>query len=53
MSFSAVKHTKTPMRNRLSTKILDSLVRVKMDGPNTPPWDPLPLKWESTRKEAS
>ena len=48
--FSAVKRIKTPMRNQLCTRILDFLVRVTMDGPNTPSWDPMPaaLKWEST-----
>ena len=47
--FSAVKCIKTPMRNWLCTRILDSFVRVTMDGPNTPLWNPLPaaLKWES------
>ena len=48
--FSDVKCIKTLVRNRLCTRILDSLVRVTMGGPNTPSWDPLlaTLKWELT-----
>ena len=50
--FSSVKRIKTPLRNRLLSTTLDSLVRTTMDGPDLNDFDPIPVakEWESKRK---
>lgn len=47
--FSTMTRTKTPLRNRLTTSMLDNLIRISMDGPDSGQWDPVPaaLKWKS------
>ena len=47
--FSTMNRIKTTLRNRLSSKRLDNLIRVSMDGPEVADWDPIPaaLQWKA------
>ena len=37
--FSAMKRIKTDLRNRLTTRVLDCLMRISIDGPNLGSFD--------------
>ena len=38
-AFSTMKRVKTPLRNRLNTKILDALLRIRIEGPDMSDFD--------------
>ena len=38
-AFSTMKHVKTPLRNRLNTKTLDALLRIRIEGPDMSDFD--------------
>lgn len=46
--FSTMNRIKTPVRNRLLTTTLDSLIRISMDGADIATWDPVPaaVRWK-------
>ena len=48
-TFSIMNRIKSPLCNRLNTKTLDCLIRIKMDGPDIGDWDPTAAdcKWQS------
>ena len=49
--FSAMKHIKTELRNRLTTKVLDCLMRISIDGPDMAnfDFDRAATKWANRR----
>ena len=51
-TFSIMNRIKTPLCNRLNTKTLDCLIKIKMDGPDIGDWDPTAAarKWQSWGK---